>query len=171
MEQSATSKLPSVAIFLGASAVLICGLVLKPVRASTATSTFQVSATVPATCQISATNLSFGNFTGAQVQATSTISVTCTDTTPYTVGLGPGTASGATVTSRAMTGPSSATLGYGLYSDSTDTTNWGNTAGTNEVSGTGTGSAQTLTVYGLIPAGTMPIPGSYTDTITVTVTY
>ena len=45
------------------------------------------------------------------------------------------------------------TLGYGLYSDATWTTNWGNTAATNWVSGTGTGAAQALTVYGQIPAG------------------
>lgn len=171
MEQSARAKRGSTVAVVSVFLALICGSALEPVQASTATSTFQVSATVPASCQVSATNLNFGNFTGTQLQATSTISVTCTDTTPYTVGLGPGTAAGATVTSRQMTGPSSATLGYGLYSDATDSTNWGNTSGTNEVSGTGTGSAQALTVYGLIPAGSMPIPGSYTDTITITVTY
>lgn len=113
----------------------------------------------------------FGNFTGAQLTSTSTISVTCTNTTPYTVGLGPGTASGATVTTREMTGPSSAVLAYDLYSDAADTTNWGDTTSTNEVSGTGTGSAQTLTVYGVVPAASLPTPGSYADTITVTVTY
>lgn len=171
MGQSAKAKRFRAPVVIGVFVGLMCGSALRPVRASTATSTFQVSATVPASCQVSASNLNFGNFTGAQVQATSTISVTCTDTTSYAVGLGPGTASGATVTSRAMTGPSSTTLSYALYSDSSHSTNWGDTSATNEVSGTGTGSAQTLTVYGVIPSGSMPIPGSYTDTITVTVTY
>ena len=42
---------------------------------------------------------------------------------------------------------------------------------TNWVSGTGNGSAQAITVYGQIPAAQYVTPGSYTDTITVSVTY
>jgi spore coat protein U-like protein len=62
-------------------------------------------------------------------------------------------------------------LNYGLFSNGTWTTNWGNTSGTNWVSGTGNGAAQGLTVYGQIPAGQYVTPGSYADTIGVTVTY
>lgn len=138
--------------------------------AATATSSFTVSATVNATCLINAGNLSFGTYTGSTVNATSSISVTCTNTTPYNVGLNAGTASGATVTTRAMTG-TNGTLSYSLYSDSGMTTNWGNTVGTDTVSGTGNGSAQSLTVYGQIPSGQYVAPGSYSDTITATVTY
>jgi spore coat protein U-like protein len=50
-------------------------------------------------------------------------------------------------------------------------TNWGNTVGTDTVAGTGNGAAQALTVYGQIAAGLYVTPGSYTDTITATVTY
>ncbi len=64
-----------------------------------------------------------------------------------------------------------ALLNYGLYSNGTWTTNWGNTSGTNWVSGTGNGAAQNITVYGQIPAGQYVTPGSYADTIAVTVTY
>jgi outer membrane usher protein len=39
------------------------------------------------------------------------------------------------------------------------------------VAGTGTGSAQTFTVYGQTLAGTAPTPGSYSDTVVVTATY
>jgi spore coat protein U-like protein len=39
------------------------------------------------------------------------------------------------------------------------------------VSGTGIGSSQNYTVYGRVQAQTTPAPGTYTDTITVTVTY
>ncbi|MCE3520182.1 spore coat protein U domain-containing protein, partial [Escherichia coli] len=35
----------------------------------------------------------------------------------------------------------------------------------------GSGAAQPYTVYGRVPVQTTPAPGTYTDTITVTVTY
>jgi spore coat protein U-like protein len=39
------------------------------------------------------------------------------------------------------------------------------------VSGTGNGAGQTITIFGRVPAQTTPAPGTYTDTVTVTVTY
>jgi spore coat protein U-like protein len=70
-----------------------------------------------------------------------------------------------------MTGPSSALLGYKLFSNSGYTTNWGNTVGTDTVAGIGTGTAQSLSVYGQLPAGQFVRPGNYTDTVIATVTY
>ena len=139
--------------------------------AATATTTFAVTATVQATCVVSATAMSFGTYTAAVANATSTVSVTCTNTTPYNVGLSAGLATGATVTTRKMTGPASALLGYALFSDAARTVNWGQTIGTDTVTGTGNGSAQALTVYGQVVAGQYVAPGSYADTITATVTY
>jgi spore coat protein U-like protein len=69
-----------------------------------------------------------------------------------------------------MTGPSASGLSYFLYSDSGRTTNWGNVTGS-WVSGTGTGTAQNLTVYGRIPASQSALIGSYADTVTVTITF
>jgi len=43
--------------------------------------------------------------------------------------------------------------------------------GTDTVAGTGTGALQSLTVYGQLPANQKVLPGSYSDTITVTITY
>jgi spore coat protein U-like protein len=153
-------------------AILLSILVpVKSASAATATTTFQVTATVQATCLISATNLAFGTYTGVQVAQTSTISVTCTNTTTYNVGLNPGTAVGATVTTRKMTGPGGALLAYAMYQDAGHTINWGQTVGTDTEAGTGNGSAQTLTVYGLLTAGQYGTPGAYADTITATITY
>jgi spore coat protein U-like protein len=62
-------------------------------------------------------------------------------------------------------------LSYGLYSDIGHTTNWGTTNG--QVTGTGTGAAVPITVYGQITAAqaaAAPVD-NYSDTITVTVTY
>jgi spore coat protein U-like protein len=132
--------------------------------------TFSVTATVQATCIISAGSLGFGTYTGVVAHSTSTISVTCTNTTPYNVALNPGATSGATVTTRQMLNGAAA-LNYGLYKDATWTTNWGQTTGTDTSAGTGNGSAQTLTVYGQVSAGQYVTPGSYSDTITATVIY
>jgi spore coat protein U-like protein len=137
---------------------------------TTKTTTFTVTATVVKDCGVSATNLAFGNYTGAVNNSTSTVTVTCTNTTTYTVGLSAGLATGATVTTRKMQ-DGTYLLNYALYSNSTHTTNWGNTAATNWVAGTGSGIAQPLTVYGQIAAAQYVTPGSYTDTITATVTY
>jgi spore coat protein U-like protein len=46
---------------------------------------------------------------------------------------------------------------------------WGNTQGTDTLSGTGTGAQQTLTVYGEVPAQQTPSPDSYKSTVTATV--
>lgn len=139
-------------------------------QANPATTTFGVSASVLKDCTVSATALAFGNYTGAINSAQSAVTVTCTKSTTYTVGLGTGLASGATVTTRQMQN-GVALLNYGLFSDAAWGTNWGNTLATNWVAGTGNGAGQSLNVYGQIPAGQYVTPGSYTDTISVTVTY
>ena len=137
---------------------------------SSGSTTFTVTATVVANCTISATALAFGTYTSnASKTATSTIFVTCTNMTTYTVGLNQGASVGATVNTRAMTGPSAALLYYHIYQQSSHSTGWNNTDVT--VAGTGTGSAQTLTAYGIILSGQLVRPGSYTDTIVANITY
>ena len=166
LSYSIKSVLPAVAL-----CVLALGLASKPAVAATATTTFGVTATVQSTCLVSATSLAFGTYTGAVATSTSSVSVTCTNTTPYNVGLSAGLATGATVTTRQMTGPASALLSYALFSNAGHTVNWGQTIGTDTVTGTGNGAAQAITVYGQVAAGQFVAPGSYSDTITATVTY
>jgi spore coat protein U-like protein len=141
--------------------------------ASTTTSTFTTQVTLAATCVInSASTLNFGSqgILAANVDQTSTIAVQCTNTTPYNIGLDVGTGTGATVAVRKLTS-GGATVNYTLYSDSGRTTVWGNTVGTDTVAASGSGAAQNYTVYGRVPSQTTPAPGTYTDTVTVTVTY
>jgi len=145
----------------------------SPSFAATTTATFTVQVTITATCSInSASTLNFGSqgVLTANVDQTSTIQVQCSNTTPYNIGLDAGIGTGATVAVRKMTS-GGATVNYSLYSDTGRTTVWGNTIGTNTVAATGTGAAQSYTVYGRVPAQTTPAPGTYTDTVTVTVTY
>jgi spore coat protein U-like protein len=141
--------------------------------AGTATTTLGVSLTINAGCNVSSSPVAFPAQTvlASAVNQSGSISVTCTNTTPYNVGLDKGAGSGASVSNRLMTGPSSATVAYGLYQDSGHATNWGNTVGTDTVPGTGNGNAQTLNVYGQIGSQTTPQPGAYADTVNVTVTF
>jgi spore coat protein U-like protein len=141
--------------------------------AATTTSTFTVQATIQAQCIInSASTLDFGTqgVLSGNVDNSSTVAVQCTNTTPYNIGLDAGTGTGATVATRKLTS-GGAVINYSLYSDSGRSSVWGNTIGTNTQTGTGNGASQNFTVYGRIPAQTTPAPGTYTDTITVTVTY
>jgi spore coat protein U-like protein len=142
-------------------------------EAATTTGTFGVQVTVTASCVInSATVLNFGSqgIFAANVDQTSTVTVQCTNSTPYNVGLSAGAGSGATAAVRKLTS-GGATLNYSLYSDVGRTTVWGETVGTDTVAATGNGASQSYTVYGRIPPQTTPAAGTYTDTITVTVTY
>ena len=136
------------------------------------TATFTVTATVVANCTLSAGALAFGNYVPtAQTLTTAAITVNCTNTTTYNVGLDGGIGSQSSLYTRYMTGPSGAEIPYHFFSDSGRTVEWGNTVGTDTVAGTGTGAAQTLTVYGAIYTSHYATPGSYTDTVTATVTY
>jgi len=158
---------------------LALALASSAASASTATTTFVVQITLTASCIVSANTLNFGSSVGVLTTAvtnTTTVSVTCSNTTPYNVGLDAGTVSGSLVSNRLMagttTGNTGTTLQFQLCSDGTAcNTVWGNTVGTNTVSGTGNGNAQTLTVYGKVPTQTTPKPDLYQTTITATVSY
>jgi spore coat protein U-like protein len=135
------------------------------------TTTFTVTSTVLATCSFTTTDLNFGTYTGAAINASSTVTVTCTNTTPYQVGLNSGNNSGGAQYSWKMASSSGSTIAYELYRDSGRTNYWGNSLNTDTVTGTGTGFAQALTVYGSVFAGLRPTPGAYSDIINVTLTY
>ncbi len=143
-----------------------------PVGGSTRQYSFTVTATVVTSCSVSATTHNFGSTVslGSNVDTTGTLTATCTSTSPYNIGLNAGTGAGATVTTRKMTSGGT-TINYSLYSNSARTTVWGNTVGTNTVSGTGSGVGQNYTVYGRVPSQTTPAPATYSDTIVATVTY
>jgi spore coat protein U-like protein len=147
---------------IGLIGVLAAGCLLQSAEAATTTTTtFQVSVTLTATCTInSAGALNFGPSVGilnANVDQSSAIQVTCSNSTPYTIGLDAGQGSGVTINST-------------LYSDSSHSVVWGN-GPSDLVSGTGNGTSQSYTVFGRIPTQTTPAPGTYVDTITVTVSY
>ncbi|RZT39465.1 Csu type fimbrial protein [Cupriavidus agavae] len=141
--------------------------------AATKTTTFAVRLTLTADCNIAASDLDFGSqgVLAANVDQTSTLSVTCSTSAPYQVGLDGGNAAGSTIANRLMTNAGAATVQYQIYRDSNRTQVWGNTPGTDTVGGTGSGAAQTLTMYGRVPPQTTPAAGTYTTTVTATINF
>jgi len=164
-----------VLIATAAGAALLGG---ATANAATTTTTFQVSATVLKTCSVNATALAFGNYTPAAgaVTGSSTVNVLCTKTTPFTVALNGGTTAGGTIAQRLMANGAN-TLQYNLFTTNAYATVWGDGTGTSVTqagAGNGLASAVAYTVYGQLPdnaTNQAAVPGAYTDTITVTVTY
>jgi spore coat protein U-like protein len=165
---------------LAAAAATFIGAPLLATAATysngTNTATFDVTIKIVANCIIAANNLDFGQSQGVlntAVNVNSTLSVTCSNTTPYNVGLNAGSGTGSVGTTRFMSSlangaTNTATIAFNLF-QTNGATVWGNTQGTNTLGGTGNGNAQTLTVYGNVPPQTTPMPDSYRSTITATV--
>ena len=132
---------------------------------------FQVRANVIAYCEVSATDIDFGTagVLDANVDSTGQISVRCTNGTPYQVKLNGGLAGAGSPDQRRMT-KGSESVRYGIYRDSARTQGWGDQPG-NVANGTGNGNAQVFTTYGRVFPQTTPSPGTYTDTVVVTVVY
>lgn len=141
------------------------------VGGSVTTTSFPVTVIVEPDCTISAANLDFGTYGRSQLDGQSAISVNCSSGAPYTIGLNQGNFAGATVATRRMSGPSATALSYSLSTNAARTLNWGNSIGTDTVAGTGSGSTQTVNVFGRIAASQSVVPGGYADTIVATLTF
>lgn len=133
-------------------------------------------ALVHAACTVSAGgSLAFGAYnpySSTAKDSTTTVSVSCNLPQSYNVGLNAGTAPGATVTTRKLSSGANQ-MAYSLYRDAARTANWGQTVGVDTVSGSVSVVVTPVnhTVYGRIPALQNLPPGSYADTITVTVNF
>jgi spore coat protein U-like protein len=146
--------------------------------ADTKQSSITVSATVAANCIItSAPDLGFGTFNDAAGNTgTSALKVRCSKGTPYTIKLSEG--GSGDFTQRLLYNGAN-TLEYNLYTTGAFGAIWGDGVGggiTQGGTGAGLSSAgeATHTIYGQLPASDANLdapPGSYTDTIVVTVEY
>lgn len=155
---------------------VLAGLLLSGVgsaHAVTATANLGVSITIEATCAISSvSDVAFGTagLLNAEIPATGSFQVQCSDDTDYMISLGTGTGTGATTAQRAMSDGTEAVT-YSLYHDASHTLVWGEDSGTDTLSASGTGSTQSYTVYGLVPVQTTPPAGDYSDTVIISVDY
>jgi len=162
-------------------ATLAAGVMAAGVaQSATTTASFQVTATVAPTCSASAANLAFTNYTpgGGAVANSTNITVKCTSGTKFTVLLNAGSTTGESFAQRLMANGAN-TLQYNLYLDSKFANVFGDGTGGSQVA-TGTGAGVTaanqvqVAVFGNLPDSTTnqaAIPGSYSDTIAVTVSY
>jgi spore coat protein U domain-containing protein, fimbrial subunit CupE1/2/3/6 len=150
-------------------------------QAGTATANLTVQITITAGCTINAATLNFGSvpgttLIGSAVTGSTTVSVSCTSGSPYSIGMD----NGANVSGAQRRMKSGATyLNYGLYVDAGYANPWTTGASNSTCTtasdcylGTGNGSAQSINIYGQVPlVGTAPPSGTYTDTVTMTITY
>lgn len=134
------------------------------------------------TCTTSATGVAFGTyapFNGTPLDSTGTVTVTCTPTlvgllVSYSIALSAG--SSGSYASRTMLSGTSP-MNYQLYTDASRSTVWGDgSGGTAVVSDSYTIAllfpvTRNYTVYGRVPALQAVGPGTYSDSIVVTVTY
>jgi spore coat protein U-like protein len=160
---------------------LCSGINISDYYTATYSFTGTLSATVNAACNISASPLEFGStgsFITSNIDATATITARCTNTTPYSIGVNDGTnASGSQ--NRMRLGATANYVDYELYTDSARLNAWAATtlstsctSGANScVLGTGTGSDQSISVYGRVPPQSAPTIGTFTDTVVITVTF
>ena len=136
-----------------------------------ATFSFVVQANIQPTCSVTTSAVAFGSRSSlaAQVDATGTVTVTCGSGTSYTVALDGGANGGTSAITRKMASGANR-ITYGLFRDAARTAGWYSDA-SSVASGTGNGSAQVLTVYGRVGGQPTPAPGTYSDSVVVTVSY
>lgn len=163
-----------------ASAIVAAFGMAGAASAATVTDTMGVQITITDGCSVdvasTANDLDFGTYSllDATIDASSSnvISVTCTSGATYDIGLDAGLNAGSPgdTTTRRMNNGSNY-VAYDLFQAANGTTHWGDTVGSDTLHDTGSGTAQTYTVYGRVLAQTTPPAGTYNDTVTVTVTY
>jgi spore coat protein U-like protein len=153
-----------------------CTSGLTPLNAGSAS--FVTTATVQKACVVTANNVNLGAVpsTAVNTTASNTLNATCTNGTPYFVGLAPsnGSTTGAGVMAGTI-GGNTDKVPYQLSSTPGPSgTPWGNTATSTTVgngkAGTGSGLVQSMTVYATAPSANYR-PDSYSDTVTVNVNY
>jgi len=152
-------------------AVLCAWALATPTRADDDDDTFQVTATVLATCEVTAQDLEFGDYdpiAASPLDAATTLSLTCTNGTPYQLSMSMG--AGESAATRYML-DGAEQLAYVLYRDGARTQLWGVNGGVDTRDGIGAGAPVIIDVFGRIPMQQTAPAGDYADTITVTVTW
>lgn len=138
------------------------------------TANFDVKINIQATCDVTAgaaSDVDFGTVasTGRNIDQQSSLNVNCTPGTDYKVALNDGQNSQTGTRRMAHASLSNTFVPYNLYLDAARQNQWGATA-TTSFSGTGTGQAVSIPVYGRVPSANFPA-GAYKDTVTATVSF
>jgi spore coat protein U-like protein len=173
-------------LFRAGLVMAVLGGIAPVIQAATVTTTLPVAATVGAGCTVSATGVSFGAFTGAAINGNGSIIVTCANGTPYEIALGGGAHLDLEgLNERTISNSDGVRLTYDLFQNSGLTLQWGDECLNGPfggpatfpeggcISSSGNGLAQVYTVFGRVfgPLNVSPTPGSYSDTVLVTVSF
>lgn len=158
--------------FLSGCCLAALAFVMEPAFAQVTTSaSLSVSMVVNADCEIS--NIGALAFATPQPDATSaeqaaSFELRCTANTPFSLGIDSGTAGAA---SRMLTGAASGKkVPYELFKDAALTEPWGNDD-TTRLTSSGTGASQAFSVYGRVADLSTAVPDSYSDSVTLSVSY
>lgn len=158
-----------------ALALLCAPIAMSPAAAETANGVLTVQATVVAACSVGSSTLAFGPIdpaVGTTTLPNVNVSVTCTQGTSFSVGLGDG--ANASGTQRRMKGASQAQyISYGLFRDSAGTQRFGDSVSAQRLIGqTGLGAtANSILIYGSIASGQSAPADTYSDTVPITIYY
>lgn len=183
---------PMAGICLGI--LMVTGMTPLTAQAASTSASTKTTAILASSCQVNATNISFGNYnpsTGDSF-ATGNIALLCTKGASATVGININVAntdiaaintkysvyyaSNSQYYVRTMTGTKGGTLYYNLFQDAGHTQIFGGTNYFHLNSGafvyiTGNGQTQNIPVYGAMGGGQYVTPDTYLDSISVSVTY
>lgn len=147
------------------------------VQAGTVSTSFPVSATVGEGCTINVSGISFPTYTQTGVDTTGSITVTCPQNIAYNVTMNSGLNYDSVSGRRRMNDGAGNLLMYNLYRNSGLTFIWGDNGFQNTITngtplpGTGTGAAQTVSVFGHVHSNQIVPNGTYTDNVLVTVNF
>jgi spore coat protein U-like protein len=159
-----------------AGSILFYHASIAEAQATTSTAVLTVSASIASSCTITTTGLSFGTYaSGAATTGSATITATCTNGTAYTI-----------LFNEASDGTTAGT--YRIYSAGTVSAtsslfleaSFGSTSGftskitdtLNAITGTGNGSAQTITLYGNLASGqTGKVATAFSRNLTLNLVY
>jgi spore coat protein U-like protein len=155
-------------------ALLACAavaIVSTEASAAQITSPMAVTATITGACTMSANAMAFPtniSSTASVITSSTTLAVNCTNAVPYQIGIGYGTNLNG-VQRRMASGANF--LEYDVCKDAACTQIYTDLGGATTFTGSGTGSAQSITVFGQIRVQTTPPAGAYTDSAVVTINY
>jgi len=143
-----------------------------PAVAGTNSSTLTVTAEVVDSCEVSDATLAWtglGVLAGSDHDTSTSMSITCTDGSAYSVSMGGGNnVSGG---QRYMAGSGTDTIPYDLYLG-VPASGTLLPVSTAVAAGTGDGTAQTLTIGGRIPSSASNVAAdSYSDSVAVTISF
>lgn len=163
---------------IGCFALSAIGCLSADVTAGTAGGSVASTAVVLPICRsLTIAPLAFGNYdpAAADTTASAVFTVQCSTATPVSIALDRGSTSGGSIAARRLGDGRGNTLDYQLYTAMSRTSVWGDGSAGSAVitaSGQGLDSTMQFTVHGVIPRGqSQAVPGQYSDSVTITLTY